>query len=657
MVRERYNLYYADKDYYKKKFEKLSRSSNIVTTDVADTIEWALPSMMKIFTGSNDVITVQGVGAEDDQKAEVLQQLLTYQLQRQNNFFTILYNWFKDSFITGFGVVKCMWEREEKTEEIEETVSYDVLAQMTAQGLDILSVEPDQFGDFKVRFLNTTYMKNQPKIENVFISEVLYTPDAKSMDEAPFVAHKMTKTLSYLRQKEKEGVYANIDEVESKALSAETDDLLQDVTDYYENFKTTPLDKARRKVTIYECYTKIDINEDGILEDMIITVCENVILRIEENYLNRHPFFVLSPIKDPHRIMPKRSYADLIGELQDQKIALQRQAMINIALSNDPKMLLSEEAVNINDYVQGKAVIRKKPGYNANDVVMPLPPTPLHPWTFQYMEYIETQKENRTGITRYNQGLDARSLNKTATGISQIMSASNQRLELVARNHAETGILQLYRFLISLNQKFMDQTTVVRLTNKPLTVNPEDLQGDFDLVVNAGIGISTKEANMLNLQTFMTALMQVLGMGMNVATPTNIFNSMKKWLEEAGLKNYTDYITDPLLVQQKAMMEMAMKQQAIMSLPPELQQYYLDTGTLPPEILMQLPPQLQMIIMGGTTFGNGTPVQGGPAGRLSQPPGGVPQGMVGQLQRMDNRTPQNVPRSGNGPMEEPTGGM
>jgi hypothetical protein len=49
------------------------------------------------------------------------------------------------------------------------------------------------------------------------------------------------------------------------------------------------------------------------------------------------------------------------------------------------------------------------------------------------MEYMAGVLENRTGMTRYNQGLDADSLNKTASGINMVMSAAQQRQELIAR--------------------------------------------------------------------------------------------------------------------------------------------------------------------------------------------------------------------------------
>ena len=669
-VLDRYHAYYADKEYYKQKFPKLSQSSNLVSTDVADCLEWALPSLLKIFTGSQDVVTVQGVTEEDDKNAQVMQDLLTYQLQRKNKFFEIAYNWFKDALITGLGIVKCYWDREEGLKPQEVTLGQLGFEYLQKSGLQINSIEgPDMFGNYKVSYMLPYYTKNTPKLENILISEFIYSPDAKNLEEADFVAHKKKVNMSYLRKMERQGIYANVDKVESENVnSVDKDQIEQFLDDNYSKL-TNSSDHARDKVTLYECYTKMDINDDGILEDMIITIADDVILRVEENYMGRHPFFDLSPTKDPHRIWTKRSFAELVGELQDLKVALMRQIMQNIALTNDPKMVLSEDAINIDDYVKGRAIIRKKPGFQMNDVAMNLPVTPLHPWTFNFLEYIEGQKEERTGVTRYNQGLDAKSLNKTASGISSIMSASAQRLELIARRFAETGVSELYRFMVGLNQRFVDQETVVRLTNKQLIIHPEDLAGEFDLVVNAGVGIATRESTMMNLQSIMTSIMQVASSGVQVATPTNVYNLFKKWLEEAGFKNYADYVTDPAAIQMETMAQLQIKQQVLAMMPPDAQAYYMQTGSVPPQILLSLPPNLQALLGGNvqTTggmngFTNGGQHQTNPSagygqGASSQPTPGVSQGMVGAIPRGDNREPQAVPRGANGQVQEPSPGL
>lgn len=670
-VRERYNIYYADKEYYSHKFPILSKTSSLVSTDVADTIEWALPSLMKVFTGSDEVITIQGVTEEDDQNAEVMQSLLVYQLQRQNKFFPILYNWMKDALITGMGIIKCYWERTEGYTPETAQLNADALKLLAQTGVEITSVEgPDVMGDFTVTWNSPYYIKNSPKLENILVSEFLYSPDAKNLEDANFVAHRKKVTMSHLRQKEREGIYANVDMVhpDNGPVSWITDQVEDVIGDHYTPLHNNQQDKAREEVTIYECYTKIDFNNDGILEDMIITIAGDVILRAEPNYMGRHPFFSISPTKDPHRIWVKRSYAELIGELQDMKVALTRQIVQNIALTNDPKMILAEDSINISDYIEGRKVIRKKPGSSMGDVAMAMPVNQLSPQTFQFLEYLEGQKENRTGITRYNQGLDANSLNKTATGISAILGQSAQRLELVARMFAETGISELFRFMVSLNQKFVDQETVVRLTNKQLRISPDDLNGNFDLVVNAGISISTKESTIMTLQTMLTALMQTQAAGIPIVTPQNIYNLFKKWIESAGFKNYNDYVTDPAVVQQRAIMDMQLKQQVLSSLPPEALQAYMTFGVLPPQYLLMLPPELQLLFGGegngteqsglfGAVQSNGSPASGNAGTGFSFGGPNLAQGLVGGVSRTDNQSPQNVPRSGNGAPTEPSGGI
>ena len=654
VMKERYDSYYADEEYYNKKFPNLSKKSSLVDTSIADTIEWALPSLIRLFFGSENPVTIAGVHDSDQKTADIMTSLIDYQINRKNNSFVVFYNWFKDALI-GFGVAKCIWERETTQVPKSMSMSYGAYQQLsTNPNIQVVGVQTaDMFGNVNVSFLEKVYKKNNPKVENILISEFLFPPRCKNIEDAPFVAHKKRVTLSYLYQKAKDGVYANVDKLKGHP-DTDYDEIERDINDNYDAGYQNNLDRARTEVIIYECYTKLDINGDGILEDLIVTVCENEILRLEENPFGRHPFFILTPVKDPHRVFPKRAFPEMIGQLQHLKTALIRQMLINISLTNDPRLIMSEDAININDYVDGKAVIRKKAGYAMNDIVMPMPIQPLHPWTFQFLEYVEGQKENRTGITRYNQGLDGNSLNKTATGISAIMNASNQRLELVARMFSETGIRDLYRFLISLNQKFIDQDMVIRVTDKELNITPDDLAGEIDLTINAGAGVATKEQNMMYIQTFMTSILQLVGSGIPVATPTNIYNLMKRWFAESGLKNASDYITDPAIVQQRAMIETQMRAQILSTLPLPIQQEYMQTGTLRPEIMMQLPPEIQQILVGDILGQQGNSPQasgGGQQGEFGGAGAGISGGLGTGVSGQDNRKTQGMQSSGLNPIQ------
>ncbi|NCC91202.1 MAG: hypothetical protein EOM01_12735 [Spirochaetia bacterium] len=158
------------------------------------------------------------------------------------------------------------------------------------------------------------------------------------------------------------------------------------------------------------------------------------------------------------------------------------------------------------------------------------------------MEFVQTQLEQRSGVTRYNQGLDAKSLNKTATGISAIMNASAQRIELIARIMSDS-IRRLYKMMLELNQQFIDQEMVVRIFNESLEIAPDDLAGNFDVEVDIGGATGKEETEveqMLGLLQQSTLLLQV-----GVMTPQNVYESVKKIMELWGWKDYEKFINDP----------------------------------------------------------------------------------------------------------------
>lgn len=539
---ERYQIYNASPEYYEKIFRKLAQRSSVVSSDVADTIEWVLPSLMRIFWGSEDVITVIGREQEDQRRAEIMQKLINFQIQILNPGFLIFYRWFKDALIAGLGIVKCWWEREVDTIHVQQVMSDEELQALEASHIKIIRKEKAENNVYwYVTYAIEKILKNQPIIANVPPYEIIYHPDSSSIANSSFVAHRKLVTADYLRRRVQEGVYEKeaVERALSKGEANTYYDYLESVIRPQQSlFTRTSIDEAKRQFLLYECYTQLDINNDGLLEKVIVTICNDEILRIEENHYGRPPFFVISPILEPYEIWGK-GFSDVLADVQAIKTALIRQILVNIALNNEPKLAVVETGVNLQDLILDKEFIRvRQPG-----AIAPLPVQPLAGWTFNFLEYIENMKENRTGITRYNQGLDARSLNKTATGIQLIMSAAQQRLELIARIFAETGVKELFRFLVELNQKFITQDVVLRLTNETLKISADDLSGVFDLEVAAGIGVGAKEQQLMNLQMILQYLPQLVQIG--IATPRNVYFVFKKMLENMGFKNTQEFIQEP----------------------------------------------------------------------------------------------------------------
>ena len=584
-VIKRHKIYESDAKYYKDKFPHLTNISDVTASDFHDTVEWAIPSLIKVFFGNEDICKLQGVNSEQDEKAAAAHsELIKYQLERCNDGFLIFYDWIKNSLIDNLGIVKCYWERESTVESKQLVMSPQELMNIQMNpNINVLSVEQVTPEILNVEYEETTNItKNQPKLEVIPPSEFRFSPEAKSLEDIGFVAHRKIVKLDYLRRREREGVFQNID----KLLEDEGSDGSIQRTNYETDLNPRAFDKindagiedAKKEFLLYECYVKTDINNDGILEDLIVTMVGNTIVRLEENTMGRHPFFVISPIRDTLRLFPRRGIADLVGELQDLNTAFLKQIIYNIAVNNNKQAFVNiDTLIDPNEFIDGKKAVRVSG--NPREAVMWTPIEQLQPQVFQFLEYMNTMKENRTGITRYNQGMDANSLNKTATGITQIMNASNQRLELIARIFAETGIKQLFRHMIKMNQMYITETTFIRITDKPKPIYPEDLEGTIDITVNVGVVAGNKQQQAQAMQLLLGMYPQLLQVGL--AAPEHISYAFGRLVESLGYKNVSDFIFPPDIVKQAEMMGVSPQMLMMM-------QYAQESGQMPPALQKQV---------------------------------------------------------------------
>jgi hypothetical protein len=204
--------------------------------------------------------------------------------------------------------------------------------------------------------------------------------------------------------------------------------------------------------------------------------------------------------------------------------------------------------VDLDQIINGEEFWEIKGDVNA--AFKPVSQPSVTPITLKFIEMVKGWHEEASNVNRYNQGLDSNSLNKTATGITALINQGAQSLELIARNFAETGIKDVFMRLIFLNQKYIDQSQVIRLLGKDVTITPDNLQGDFDYTVNTGMGAGAKETDTRNMQTLLTLYPQLVPQGL--ANETNVYNALKKMLETMGIKNTDDYIQNPQMAKPAA---------------------------------------------------------------------------------------------------------
>jgi hypothetical protein len=216
--------------------------------------------------------------------------------------------------------------------------------------------------------------------------------------------------------------------------------------------------------------------------------------------------------------------------------------VVALGLSNQWRAVVDETQINIEDLLDNAMFIRTKGA--PSQAFLPMPHPGLNRENFNFFEYLKSQLENWTPVMRYNQGTDASSLNKTASGINMIMSASMKRLEEIIRNFAETGIRDLFRYLIQMNQRYLDQPQIVRLQGAALEFAPDDLYGDFDLSVDASSGIGARDAKVQVLTAYMQQMLPY-AIQMGVAGPQQFVMAGQKLLKLMGIEDADKYLTMP----------------------------------------------------------------------------------------------------------------
>ena len=562
LLLRRREIYQADKELYKKMFPRLG-FSDYTSHDFYAWVQWALSQALDSFFGTTKVISIVGQGQGDAENAKTMEELIKWQLEQGNKGFMLFSGWFEDTLVYDLGVLKCWWSRVSQPREETVAVPQDrlmILAQ--TPGVELLDVgAPDFYGDCQVTLRRMVTTDNRPVLDHVSPFDMRWLPEARRMEESLFVAQRQIVTGDVLLRGAKEGVYDRDEACRAVDEGGTVDYEMADqmLNPALEMFPAQEDDAARRRVEIFECYVKHDVNGDGALEDLIVTLANDHLLRVELNPLGRLPFFVLSTQHDSSRVLPQSSMADIEGELQALRVAFVRQILLNISVNNTPRYFIDVNQVDVEDLTKDKMMVRCKG--NPHDVVTAFPSAPLAPWTMQFIEYFRGVEEEWTGRTRYNQGTDANTLNKTATGISLIMKSSAQRINHIVKIFAETGVSELNRFLIRLNQTYIDQAQVVRLLDRALTIQPDDLDGNFDIVVNSDVGLGEKEQKVNSLTSYLREVYP-FAMQLGVAGPADFSRAAIRLLELLGWKDARTFLRTPEEIQQQQMQQQMMAQQA-----------------------------------------------------------------------------------------------
>ena len=548
--------------------------SQVVSTDVSDTIETILPNLLRVFTSSDQMVKCEPVKVEDVELADQVTNYINYIFNKDNNGFSILYTWFKDALLEKNGIVKVYWDDAEKVEqETYENLSdyeYDLL--MLESDIEVISEEsfPDEYAltrleqlkqeaalngqvveDAATPMLHNCIIKRtkntgKVKIENIPPEEFLIQKTAKTIEEANFVAHRVMKTRSDLIEMGyDQDIIDDLPTTNSFLMDDET--LIRNQNIDANPFNDTP-DDSTQEIEVYECYVRVDMDGDGVAELRKIICAGTGFVILENMSCDFIPFCSLTPIPMPHRFYG-RSVSELVEDVQLVKSTVMRQLLDNMYLTNNNRVAIMDGMVNLDDLLTSRpgGVVRTK--QPPSQVMMPMQSQTISQQAFPLLEYLDTVRESRTGVTRYNQGLDADSLNKTATGVNALMSQSQMRMELIARVFAETGIKDLFKRIFELTCKYQDKERVVELNNQFIPVKPTEWRNRYNISITVGLGTgsSDQQIGMLNniLERQLQAFQLQGGQEYPMVSLKNIYNSLAKIIENAGLKNVENYFVNP----------------------------------------------------------------------------------------------------------------
>lgn len=530
--------------------------SRVVSKDLMDTVEWAMPGIMEALTGADDVVTFKPRRPGDEQSAEDATSYVNHVIYEENEGFITLHDAIKQALIARMGVVKVWCDKswEEEEERYEGLSIAEVQALQNDPDIEVVEVIP--YGEqppagmvegmppeLAVEFEVVAKRKAEKvkfRVEGVPPEEFRVNKDARTLESAEFVAHEVERTASDLIS---EGWPK--DEVDKlprgRAYRYEGDELARHDYDGSWDYNADEGDKSQQKIIVTEAYIRVDTNGDGVAEKRRVVKAGTYIH--ENEVTDDHPFALGTPILMPFKVIGLGLY-DLVEDLQRIKTALSRQVLDNVYLSNNPRTEVLEGQVNLDDLLNPRpgGIVRVKSANAMREVSVPF----VAAAGMEIMQFIDQVRDTRTGVTEANSAMTADSLSKSnvgSEGVQALMQSGAQRIRLIARVLAETLVKRIYRLVLKEVTQYQDRPAQIQINGRWLEVNPREWKNGFHLRVNVGVGTTEKRQQIANLTMLGEAQGRLMEVG--IVTPENLLNTATDLVKAMGYHEPERYFSQP----------------------------------------------------------------------------------------------------------------
>ena len=534
--------------------------SQVVMTDVRDAVDGMLPSLMRVFFGSEHAVELVPSRADTVEQAQQATDYIRYVIEEDNKGFLRMYSVFKDALIRKIGIVKWWWDTSETTRAYRMEGLDDQQMQLLASDDDVtltkvVKRKDDQGQEVHDVDLTRTQKGGRPAFEELPPEEWIFNRQAREMDDALLVAHRTDKTRGELLAM---GIKAkDIDEY-AGAGSASTDVTLagnaeeiarRDVAGVGRvvgfGYTNDPeMGKANAKILYTEAWMTIDYDGDGIAELRRICCIGPSYAPVVNEPTSERPFAIGSPYPEPHTMLGG-SVADRTMDIQKIDSSLLRGTLDSLSASIFPRTAYQEGAVNVPDIMNTAigAPIRVRGDVNAAIRPIEVPFTGKE--ALSIIQFMQDVVERRTGRNKGVAGLDSDALQSTGKeAVGAVLTGSQEQLEMIARLFAEQLMKPLVKGIYRMLVTHQPKERVVRLRGQWVTVDPRAWDQDMDVTVNVALGSTftdKKVATLMAVASDQKDIITTMGPMNPMVTLAQLRNTKAKILTLQGLKDVDSY--------------------------------------------------------------------------------------------------------------------
>jgi len=392
--------------------------------------------------------------------------------------------------------------------------------------------------------LRREYKSGKVAVEAVPPEEFLIDRRARSVEDATLVAHRRMMRVSDLV-----ALGYSEEEVsqETGIYELDTNDEYIARNPYAESYGPGGTQDDKR-VLYVEAYMRVDYDRDGIAELRKICTIGGGYKVVMNQPCSHAPFALFCPDPEPHALIGL-SIFDMTADLQRIKSAVMRNMLDSLSLAIHPRVGVVEGQVNMDDVLNtevGGIIRQRAPG-----MVQPFSVPFVGQAAFPMLEYLDSVRETRTGMSKAAMGLDAGALQSTTrAAVAATVSASQQHLEMIARIFAETGMRALFKGILKLVVENQERPRVVRLRNQWVPIDPRSWDADMDVEIDVALGGGTEEQKVAVLTSVaqkQEQILQMMGPQNPLVTPQQYRNTLARLVEASGYKNVDEFFLDPAM--------------------------------------------------------------------------------------------------------------